>query len=581
MKLRQQQGKDRHSVKVYSHEVAQSKFQEWQEAINLTAKAELTTDCVEQVLPPDMSTTELVIDPVHVSSPSVFWIQYGDGAEEKATRLQEIIGSCQGSLARVDGPGQVKRGELYIAPFADAGEKEACYYRARVNSVFEARVTVFFIDYGNMATVNVQELLVIPPRLIQEHPDMVRIPGLALECSLAKLQPSRVRNSKGLWDEEAVTRFKTLLAEGAACGRLVGTIFSVTRSGSGHSKFLVSLENLRVETSDSARVMEIRSMLLKEQLAEPATESYLSQENHQDRQNYQAYHAAMQRHLDNYAKYETKAVGLRPAKGEARKLNVKVPLNGPFSPLEHKVQCLHRHGSSKMATVDRDSVNSVMLNQSPGDSYDHYMVAALVGMNPTGETLQLRNTSWLPARPGLGAFATMMFSPQVEVRTNSNKTRLTGCVSGLGPRTDWAKPAAEVSKVERTEAFYPAHDIETRFDVNVFNQDINTINKIRYWINLMLSKTEPDQIMRLTQPISLDNAQKGIKKNLEDLLSRERRLEGKEHQPSGQQYRWNMLPGNMRMRSPLAQQELFVYKVNLMEKLEVSLCVADDRWGQG
>ena len=68
-----------------------------------------------------------------------------------------------------------------------------------------------------------------------------------------------------------------------------------------------------------------------------------------------------------------------------------------------------------MASVEQDSVNSVLLNQSPGDSYDQYLVAAHVGMNPSGETLQLRNTSWLPARPGLGAIATMMFSPQVSV----------------------------------------------------------------------------------------------------------------------------------------------------------------------
>ena len=45
-----------------------------------------------------------------------------------------------------------------------------------------SKVTVFFIDYGNMATLGVQELLVISPKLIQEHPDIVKIPGLALEC---------------------------------------------------------------------------------------------------------------------------------------------------------------------------------------------------------------------------------------------------------------------------------------------------------------------------------------------------------------------------------------------------------------
>merc|ERR1719334_3014550 len=182
-------------------------------------------------------------------------------------------------------------------------------------------------------------------------------------------------------------------------------------------------------------------------------------------------------------------------------------------------------------------------------------------MNPSSETLLLRNTSWLPAIPGLGAFAIMMFSPQVELRTNTEKTRLTGCVSGLGPKTDWRKPVSELTKVERTEAFHPSHDIETRFDVNVTNDDIDTINKIRYWINEMLTKTEPDQIMKLTLPISLDKAQKRIKENLEVLLSRKRRPEEKVYQHPGHQYRWNMLPQYIRMPSQLAQEDFFVYKM--------------------
>jgi hypothetical protein len=45
-------------------------------------------------------------------------------------------------------------------------------------------------------------------------------------------------------------------------------------------------------------------------------------------------------------------------------------------------------------------------------------------------------TSWLPARTGLGALSTMIFAPQVEVRHNAKKTRLTGFVAGLGPKFD-------------------------------------------------------------------------------------------------------------------------------------------------
>ena len=68
------------------------------------------------------------------------------------------------------------------------------------------------------------------------------------------------------------------------------------------------------------------------------------------------------------------------------------------------------------------------------------------------------------------------------------------------------------------------------------NSDINLINKLRYWLNQMLQKTE-DGVMSLTQTKSLDSAQKGIKRNLEDLLSRDRLTQEKIGIPSGQQFR--------------------------------------------
>ena len=77
MKLRQQRGAGgKNAIYYYSEDVAERKYNEWQKAIdNKIANSELTTDMLEQVPPPDMATVELEIKPVHISSPSVFWIQ--------------------------------------------------------------------------------------------------------------------------------------------------------------------------------------------------------------------------------------------------------------------------------------------------------------------------------------------------------------------------------------------------------------------------------------------------------------------------------------------------------------------------
>jgi len=304
-------------------------------------------------------------------------------------------------------------------------------------------------------------------------------------------------------------------------------------------------------------VIDVKEELLKK-FAEPAVESFLSQQDHRERMRFTAYEDAMKKHLKDY-----KIVQRGPqlvAKEDKSKLIMKTPLSGPYSPLEHKILCVYRHGSGKMANIDMESVNTVMLDQASSDPHDHWLVAAHVGMNPGGDALQLRNTSWLPARPGLGALSTMIFAPQVEVRHNSKKSRLIGFVAGLGPKTIWDKPEEEVSKAERTLAFYPEHDMEVKFDVNVNNQDINIVNKLRYWVNKMISKSQ-DGIMALTQPKNLDDAQKGIRRNLEELLKRERKYEQKESLPSGREYRWNMLSPGVRLQSQLSDQDKFVYKM--------------------
>ena len=98
-----------------------------------------------------------------------------------------------------------------------------------------------------------------------------------------------------------------------------------------------------------------------------------------------------------------------------------------------------------------------------------------------------------------------------------------------------------------------------RFDVSISNHDITSVNKIRYWLNQMLSKSSG--VMRLTQPVSLDRAQQGIRSSLEELFTRERRLEQKEPLPAGQDYRWNLLKKQHRMESNVTEQDQYIYKV--------------------
>ena len=543
VKMRQRTGANKApKMFVYQEEVADQKFKEWRSAVENSLGGD-ATQLVQQAVGPGPDVKEIVFDEVtHISSPTAFWVHCGDKVEENLDRLQEILSSVVDSLEGVASPNDVVRGGFYIAPFADEEEEEPCLYRARVTCLRGDIATLFFIDYGNSTTLHFKELRIISPQLIQEHPDMVNIPGQALECRLAQLQPSSIRNSKGLWDEEVVARFTDLVTRGGAEGRLTAKIFSVLDSGSSHGGAVAALETLMVKID--GKMEDVRTLLIAEHLADSAPESYLSKQDKHERKIHRAQGRAPR--MDLRARYNPSATQLRPVK-DFTKLSVKVDgMSGPFSPLEHKVQCLHRHGCMKTVAIDSESVNAVLLDQFPGERYDHYMVAASVRMSPGGQSLQLHSTSWLSGRMGLGALATMIFSPRVEMRANQDRTRITGCLSGLGPRTHWDKPDEQVTMAERTEAYYPEHDIETRFDVNITNEDVNTVNKIRHWMNHSLARTE-DGIMALTQVQTLDKSQKRIKEHLEELFRRQRFFQDKEPMPQGREYRWNMVEKQNRL----------------------------------
>ena len=167
------------------------------------------------------------------------------------------------------------------------------------------------------------------------------------------------------------------------------------------------------------------------------------------------------------------------AKEDSGKLREWVELAGPFTPLEQNILAQYRSGESKGAKVDPESVNCVILNKNLVEAHKNWLVAAHVGMRPNGESLGLRNTFWLSSKPGMGELLTMVFAPVVELRLKEgdelHRRRITGFIAGMGPKVHWNK--TPVSRAEATEAFYPEHDMEVRFEVNVDNEDVNNVNE--------------------------------------------------------------------------------------------------------
>ena len=71
---------------------------------------------------------------------------------------------------------------------------------------------------------------------------------------------------------------------------------------------------------------------------------------------------------------------------------------------------------NRTARVERDSINSVALDDKPEDPHQRLLVAAVVTLNPSGSTLLARETTIMPAIPGFPALMSLLFCPSMEMR---------------------------------------------------------------------------------------------------------------------------------------------------------------------
>ena len=135
-----------------------------------------------------------------------------------------------------------------------------------------------------------------------------------------------------------------------------------------------------------------------------------------------------------------------------------IDLNGPYSPIEVNYFSIMNVGHSKRVRVERNSINYVTLDDDPYNECSRLMVAGEVTLNSNGDTMILRKTSVMPKLPGLTSICCLLFSPQVEFRTDEKKTRFIGALCGLG--------------YDSQGPIYTDNDIETAFDVNIDMHDV-------------------------------------------------------------------------------------------------------------
>ncbi|XP_053700350.1 ATP-dependent RNA helicase TDRD9 isoform X1 [Synchiropus splendidus] len=354
---------------------------------------------------------------------------------------------------------------LCLAPFPES-DGESLYYRAQVRHIRGTVVEVFFLDFGNSSSVTSDCLRELPP-------DLLTPPFQAQEFQVIEMRPSpeSIING-GRWSSRARARFITLVK-----GRLpmvslysilsgvmrVELLFSSGTDGSSSTSLMDILVEeghaIKAEESfDSKQSHQVLLSLYRDMergLCDGSPSSSWLQRNKQDKQ-------LVDEMLENFSK---SCVSVSKS---------QVKLNGPTSPYKTEFHSLCHKTHNKSVVVERDSVCSLVVNESPHYKDQRMLVAERVSVNAAGTNFCAHEASLLPHIPGLPALITMIFTPSMELRTNKEQTCYTGALCGLGFHT------------QTQASLLPEHDIELAFDVKFDFEDIVQINTLRLAINRLV-----------------------------------------------------------------------------------------------
>ncbi|XP_036398195.1 ATP-dependent RNA helicase TDRD9 [Megalops cyprinoides] len=433
-----------------------------------------TTDL--EKLPPNPNFIVSITEVVEVGH---FWGFLADEASlEKQRRMTAAINSRE--LRRVSV--SLYPSLLCLAPFES--EETGQYFRAKVLHVWGNSVEVFFVDYGNTTQVSCSSLRDLPA-------DLATPPFQAQEFQVAGIRPSaQSMILGGQWSCGARNRFITL-----ANGRsLIVSLFSILHGVMRVSLF-ISTDTLSTSVAD---------IMVQEGHAQKAEESFESKQSHEVLLSLYkdleegTYMGNSTSSSWNTRKEEEKELidSLLEAFSRTNQasLKCKVPVHGPASPHRATFHSMSNVSQYRSVVIDRDSINSVAVNDSPEDKHLRMLVAGFVSVSSSGSHILLKETTLLPMIHGLPSLLCMLFTPIMELRTNEERTCYSGALCGLG----W-NPLTQ-------EAVLPEHDMELAFDVTFDVEDITEINALRGDINRLVCEGPngplhlgPERVSRLQE----------------------------------------------------------------------------------
>mmetsp|Transcript_15487 Transcript_15487/g.60557 ORF Transcript_15487/g.60557 Transcript_15487/m.60557 type:complete len:893 (-) Transcript_15487:1971-4649(-) len=161
----------------------------WQFEVNhATRKVEAPAEAGQEPAKPKLASVSVI----EVVDGGWFYVQHTDDAE----KLDALMASLNDNSLVLAGAQSFNKNQLCVAKFADGK-----WYRAKVVSRELGKYEVNYVDYGNVATVSIDELRTLPAELSS-------VPAFAKECVLAYIDVPAFAAEYG---DEAAEYFHSLV----------------------------------------------------------------------------------------------------------------------------------------------------------------------------------------------------------------------------------------------------------------------------------------------------------------------------------------------------------------------------------
>jgi HrpA-like RNA helicase len=411
-------------------------------------------------------------------------------------------------------PNEICPENLCITHYRDPEHGEMGMYRARILHVDkkEQKAEVRFVDYGNKETRNFKDLLEISEEL--QHYSFQ-----AIECKLANIKLSLIKNPIGTWTKQATRKFKDIINNPAnkftrmkvidldenniarvelLCGsdnkklHDVGTLLIKSEYAEQVDYDLTKLKfrnnyssnnllfiPLRTSGQTNSDARQVRSINNTDRLYNRKKSSKINPTRSEDDVSASETSDQQSEH-DNEETSDSSSI----ADSENTESNINITdneedfngyieLRGPYSPLEVTYFSILNVGHGKKARVERESINHASIDDDPLNTNTRLLISAELSLNATGDTIIMRKTTLLPKISGLSNLCCLLFAPTIEIRVNEKQNRYIGAVCGLGYDNLTKAP------------LYTDNDIECTFDVQIDMKDIAMV-KILESKNLFL-----------------------------------------------------------------------------------------------